>query len=123
MVTVLHCRKSKFCEGCMFANTVKTMVFISDMQNYIPIKLYKTAGSVHLFKITGMLKAENIKLNKNYTWDMLETDWKEVTVNCNRSKFNLARVVAIKLQDKIKVRHLMNRQPLLFYLMLKQGIM
>ena len=29
----------------------------------------------------------------------------------------------IKLQDKIKARHLMNRQPLLFHLMLKQGIM
>ena len=69
-----------------------------------------------------MLKAENIKLNKNYTWDTLEIDWKEVTVTFNKNKINLPRVVTIKLQDKIKVRHLMNRQPLLFHLMLKQGI-
>ena len=41
------------------------MVFISDVQNYIPIKLCKTAGRIHLFKITGTLKAENLKLNKN----------------------------------------------------------
>ena len=40
------------------------MIFISDMQNYVPIKLCKAAGSIHLFKITGMLKAENIKLKK-----------------------------------------------------------
>ena len=80
MVAILHYRKSKFCRGCTFSNVVKIMVFISDVQNYIPIKLCKAAGSIHLFKITGMLKAENIKLNKNYVWDTLEIDWKEVTV-------------------------------------------
>ena len=48
------------------------MILISDVQNYIPIKLCKTAGSIHLFKITSMLKAENIKLNKNYIWDTCE---------------------------------------------------
>ena len=122
MVAILHYRKSKFCRGCTFSNAVKIMIFISDVQNYIPIKLCKTAGSIHLFKITGMLNAENIKLNKNYIWDTLEIDWKEVTVTFNENKINLLRVVTIKLQDKIKVRHLMNREPLLFHLMLKQGI-
>ena len=40
------------------------MMFISDMQNYVPVKLCKTTGSIHLFKIRGTLKPENIKLNK-----------------------------------------------------------
>ena len=105
----------------MFSNTVKIMVFVSDVQNHIPIKLCKTAGSIHLFKITGTLKAENIKL-KNYIWDTLVIDWKEVTVTFNENKINLPRFNIIKLQDKIKVRHLMKREPLLFHLMLKQGI-
>ena len=74
MVKILHYRKSKFCRGCTFSTAVKNMIFISDVQNYIPIKLCKTAGSIHLFKITGTLKAENIKLNKNYIWDTLEID-------------------------------------------------
>ena len=69
-----------------------------------------------------MLKAENIKLNKNYLWDTLQIDWKEVTVIFNGNKINLPEVVIIKLQDKIKVRRLMNREPLLFHLMLKQAI-
>ena len=99
------------------------MIFISDVQIYIPTKLCKTAGSIHLFKIIGELKAENIKLNKNYLWDMLEIDWKEVTMTFNSNKIYLPIVVIIKLQDKIKVRRLMNREPLLFHLMLKQGIM
>ena len=50
------------------------MIFFSDVQNYVPIKLCKTAGSIPLFKIIGMLKAKNIKLNKNYLWDTLEID-------------------------------------------------
>ena len=52
----------------MFSNAVKIMIFISDVQYYIPIKLCKTTGSIHLFKIIGMLKPENIKLNRDYIW-------------------------------------------------------
>ena len=66
IVTFLHYRKSRFCIGHRFSNAVKIMLFISDVQNYVPIKLCKTAGSIHIFKVIGMLKVENIKLNKNY---------------------------------------------------------
>ena len=41
MVAILHNRKSKWCRGCMFSNTVKIMIFISDVQYYVPIKLCK----------------------------------------------------------------------------------
>ena len=98
------------------------MLFISDGQNYVQIKLCKTAGSIHLFKIKGTLKTENIKLNKNYLWDTLEIDWKEVTVTFNDNKISLPRIVVVRLSDKIKVRRLMNREPLLFHVMIKQGI-
>ena len=98
------------------------MIFISDVQNYVTIKLCKTVGSIHLFKIIGTLKAENIKLNKNYLWDTLEIDWEKVTMTFNGNKIDLPKVVIIKLQDKIEVRRLTNREPLLFHMMLKQGI-
>ena len=58
MVAILHYRKSKLCRGCMFSNAVKIMIFISDVQYYVPIKLCKTTGSIHLFKITGTIKPE-----------------------------------------------------------------
>ena len=73
------------------------MIFISEVQYYVPIKLCKTAGSIHLFKIIGTLKPENIKINKNYIWDTLEMDWKEVRVTFNDNKINLPRVVTVKL--------------------------
>ena len=36
------------------------MLFVSDVQNYVLIKLCKPAGSIHLCKIKGILKPENI---------------------------------------------------------------
>ena len=120
IVAIVHYRLSKLCRGQMFSNAVKTMIFISDVQYYLPIKLCKTTGRIHLFKIIGMLKSENINLNENYIWDILEIDWKEVSVTFNDNKINLPRVVAIKLQYKIKFRCLMKKELLLFHLMLKQ---
>ena len=97
------------------------MIFISDVQYYVPIKLCKTAGSIHLFKIIVSLKPENIKLNLNYIWDTFETDWKEVSMNFNDNKINLQRIVT-NLRDKIKIRCMMKTEALLFHVMLKQGI-
>ena len=58
---VLCSRKLKLCRGHLFSNAVKIMLFISEVQYYLPIKLLKTAGSIHLFKSTGTLKSENVK--------------------------------------------------------------
>ena len=80
MVICLHYRKSKFCRGYKFSNIVKIVLFISDVQNYILIKLGKTSGSLHLSRIKGMLKAEDIKLNKNYLWDTLEINWNGINL-------------------------------------------
>ena len=43
MITVifLHYRKSKLCRGYRFSNVVKIVLFISDVQNYVQIKLSK----------------------------------------------------------------------------------
>ena len=65
-VILLHFRKSKLCRGHRFSNVVKVVLFISDVQNYILIKLCKTSGSIYFFKIKGTLKPGDIKLNRNY---------------------------------------------------------
>ena len=62
MVAIVHYNKSKLCRACMSSNTVKIMLFILDVQYYVPIKLCKTIGSIHLFKITGTLNSENVKI-------------------------------------------------------------
>ena len=51
MIGVL--KRIKLCRGQLFSNIAKIMLFISDIQYYGPVKLCKTAGSIHLFKIKG----------------------------------------------------------------------
>ena len=96
------------------------MLFISDIQNYVPIKLFKTAGSIHFFKIKGTLKSRDVKLNRNYLWDILEINCNKVKVTFNDNKIELPKIVTIKILDKIKLRRLMNREPLIFHIMIRQ---
>ena len=44
----------------LFSNAVKIMLFISDAQYYVPVKLCRTAESIHLFKIKGILTPEHV---------------------------------------------------------------
>ena len=49
LVTYLHFRKSRLCKGHRLSNVVTIMIFISDVHNYVAIKLCKATGSIHLF--------------------------------------------------------------------------
>ena len=58
-----------------YSNTIKIMIFLSDIKSYVPIKLCKTSGSIHLFKLMGSINRENITLHRNTLWDIMEIDW------------------------------------------------
>ena len=58
-----------------YSNTIKIVIFLSDIKSYVPIKLCKSSGSIHLFKLTGSINKENITLHKNTLWDVMEIDW------------------------------------------------
>ena len=79
----LQLRRIKLCRCQLFSNVVKIKLFISDVQYYVLVKLCKTAGSIHLFRITGKIMMDKVKLNKYYIWDILEIDWNEVKVTFN----------------------------------------
>ena len=83
------------------------MLFISDIQYYVLVKLCKTAGSTHLFRITGKLIPDKVKLNKNYKWDILEVDWSEIKVTFNGKVINIPKSITVNLWDKFKIRHMM----------------
>ena len=65
--------------------------------NYIPIKLCKTSGSIHLFKIKGVLKPGDIELNRNYLWDILEINWNKTILTFNDNKIDLPKIITIKM--------------------------
>ena len=87
-----------------YSNTIKIMIFFSDIKSYVPLKVCKTSGSIHLFKLTGSINKENIKLHKNTIWDVIEIDWRLVTVTLSGNIINLSGSVIIPFRDKFKIR-------------------
>ena len=104
-----------------YSNTIKIMLFISDIKSYVPIKLCKTSGSIHLFKITGSINKDNVTLHMNILWDILEIDWRLVVITLSGNVINLPGSVIIPFRDKFKIRWIIKSKPLLLHLMLKQG--
>ena len=98
------------------------MLFISDVQYYVPIKLCRMAGSIHLFKTTGTLTPKNVKFKTNIHWDVIELNWKEVSETLNGNEINLPTSVTIRFKDKFKIRYIVKRESLFFHIMLKQGM-
>ena len=60
-------------------------------------------------------------LHRNKVWDILEKDWKNITLMVNGNVINLPGSVIVPFQDKFKIRQMIGSKPLLLHLMLKQG--
>ena len=101
---VINAGKLKLFIGHLFSNTVRVMLFISGAQYYISVKLCRTTGSIHLFKITGKLTPGRIESKRNILWDFKEIHWKEVNMTLNGNKGNLPMSVIILFRDKVKIR-------------------
>ena len=99
-----------------YSNTIKIMLFISDIKSYVSLKLCKTSGSIHLFKLTGSLNKENITLHKNTIWDVIEIDWRLVTITISGNVIYLPGSVIIPFRDKFKIRWIIKSRPLLLHL-------
>ena len=97
------------------------MLFFSDIKQYIPVKLCKSAGSIHLFQIYGQLNSDQIVLEKNCLWDMIRINWKEVLVTLNGTIIQMPKSVKVPLRDKYILRTLMEKHSLLLHIMLRQG--
>ena len=105
----------------LYSNTVTIMLFFSDVKQYIPVKLCKSAGSIHLFQIYGQLNSDQIVLEKNCLWDMIRINWKEVFVTLNNTIIQMPKSVKVPLRDKYRLRTLMEKHSLLLHVMLRQG--
>ena len=97
-------RKTSFCKGLLFSNNTKILLFISNAHSYVPIKLCRVAESIHLFQIKGRLNPENVKLKKNWIWDVLEIDWSDVSITLNDNEINLPRSVIIPFKERYRAR-------------------
>ena len=122
-IVTTEVRKLNLFGGHLFSNVTKVMLFILDAQSYVPVKLCKVAGSIHVCKLVGKLMPEFVTLKRNWMWDVLELDWKEVSMTLHGNKINLPTSVIIPFRDKFRIRQLVSREPLLLHVMLKKGKM
>ena len=105
----------------LYSNTVTVMLFFSDVKQYIPVKLCKTAGSIHLFQIYGQLAPDQITLERKYLWDVIRIEWREVFMTLNGAIIQLPILVEVSLRDKYRLRSLLRKGSLLLHVMLRQG--
>ena len=75
--------------------------------------MHRVAGSIHLFRIKGRLKSENVKLKKNWIWDVFEIDWSDVSITLNNNEINLPRSVIIPFRERYRARKLLRKHLLL----------
>ena len=78
-----------------YSNTIKVLIFLSNIKSYVPMKLCRNTGSIHLFQLTGSLQKEDIMLHRNKVWDILEMDWKNAALTVNGNVINLPSSVIV----------------------------
>ena len=123
LMALAKLKKSKIFKGRLFSNTIKIKLFVADNQCYILLHVNKMTGSVHLFKLHGMLIKENLTLKKNWIWDVLEIDWTDMYVTQNDKDINLPATGVLPMYYEFKLRQLLRnsrRDCLNLYIMLKQ---
>ena len=80
-----------------YSNTIKIMIFISDINRMFPSNYVKHQVVYHLFKLTGSINKENVTLHENMLWDIMEIDWRPVTVTLSGNVINLPGSVIISI--------------------------
>ena len=99
-------KKSSLFKGQLFSNVTKVMFFISNTRSCVPIKLCRIAGSIYIFRIRGRLTPEHVRFKKNWIRDVLEVDWKDISMTLNGNEINLHSSVIIPFRDKFRARKL-----------------
>ena len=85
------------------------LLFVSNTHLYIPTKLCGVARSFHLFRIRGRLNPENVKLKKNWIWDVLEIDWSNISITLNDNEIDLPSSVTIPFKERYRPRRLLRK--------------
>ena len=95
------------------------ILFFSDIQQYVPVKLCQTTGSIHLFQMYGQLTLDQVPLERKYLWDVNKIDWGEVFVTLNGAIIQLSISVKIQLRDTYRLKYLRRKRSLLLHVMLR----
>ena len=100
---------------------MKIKLILADTMSYVSLNLSQSARNTHVFKLMGEISPNNVILQKNWIWDVLEVKWGNTHITLNDREIHLPTTCLVPLIHKIKVRKLFNKINLMHvYIMLKQ---
>ena len=67
------------------------------------------AGSIFLFKLEGRTP-DCVILKRNWIWDILKLDKREISLTLHGNNNNLQTSVVIPFRDKFRIRCLINKE-------------
>ena len=56
------------------------------------------------------INSRKYKIQENWIWDVLEIDWKEVSMTLTGNEINLPSSAILPFRDKFRVRKLLRKQ-------------
>ena len=105
-----------------FNRTLDVYLIICDNLRYVPVKIRVISG--HFYKLdliqTDVIGESQLKLQRNFLWDTLTIDWKDIQLKYAGETVSLPTSFVIPLGDKFRLRSLTDL-PFDSFLMVKQG--
>jgi len=116
-----QCHGLTWLRGYKYARACTLYVFLFNNHRYVPIKIRKLAGHMHMYHLSNSMTPDQISYSKNFIWDILHFDWSYVDLRMNSSYVTLPCDVQIPFKDKIKVRRMIAKEDLDIQFMILQG--
>ena len=82
--------------------------FLYHEDYYTPLQLRKCSGHMSMFTMENKMAMNNLKLTKNYLWDLIEIDWADVKIK-NLEPISLPNKITVPLNHKVKTRNVMSK--------------
>ena len=115
-------RNGNCLKGYKFNRTLDVDLIICDNLRYVPVKIRVISG--HFYKLhliqTDVIGESQLKLKRNFLWDTLTIDWKDIQLKYAGETVSLPTSIVIPLGDEFRLRSLTDL-PFDSFLMVKQG--
>ena len=116
-----HCRKFTLCKGYRYKRACKMYIFLSHTSYFVPIKLKVTGGHLHLYTLSKLFHHEQFSLYKNYLWDTININWKDVILKVANKTISLPTVITVPLIYKIRTRLIFHKENKVAHFMIQKG--
>ena len=99
---ILHTWKLKLCRGHLFSNAVKIVLIIYDEQYYVPVKLRRMVGSIHLFNIYRHVTSWKCKFKKKFNLGYIRISLEGSQHDCKWKQNQFTKINSDKILRQVQ---------------------